>query len=259
VRCDGTSSILTALSVTFHVAAIAVLFWAAGWLGGSQSVGRLIWMLLVTVWPVTFVTTALNVAIAASTSAALDGRGVTVREALAVARGRMGQIALWALLATGLGALLQQLAGRRPFRGPATRRILGPPWGVVIFFAVPILALEGGTAVGCVARSSRLVRERWGEGVGGSVVTGAWSAAVAAVAGGLISVGVGIGGGAGAALLGPGVLVATAGGAWATSVHQVFAVALYRYGVTGEAAGGFAVADLQAPFGARWPARAART
>ena len=40
-------------------------------------------------------------------------------------------------------------------------------------------------------------------------------------------------------------------------MHQVFAVALYRYAVTGEVAGGFAVADLQAPFSVRQRARPA--
>jgi hypothetical protein len=120
------------VAVVFQAAAIGGVFWAAGWLGGAQSLGRLIWMLLVALWPITFVVTVVNVAIAASASAALDRRRMTVREALAVARERIGQIALWALFATGLGALLQPLARRRPFRqsssGGGPRCTRSSPW-----------------------------------------------------------------------------------------------------------------------------------
>jgi hypothetical protein len=256
VRRDRTLQILTALSVAFGVAAIGALFWAAGWLGGSQSVGRLVVTLLVAAWPFAFVTTMLNVAIAASVGAVLDGRRLSMREALTVSLKWIDQIAQWALLATVVGAVLQQLGRRRPLRGRSTSWILGPPWVVVSVFAVPMLALEGGTATGCYARSSALVRERWGTGVRGSVVGSEAMAAVGAAAGGLIGVGVATAGGPETVLLGVGLLGAMVVGGIALCAQQVFAVVLYRYAVTGEAAGGFALADLQAPFSPRWPARA---
>ncbi|HEY4095085.1 MAG TPA: DUF6159 family protein [Baekduia sp.] len=235
--------------------AIVLLFWAAGWLGGSERAGRLALVLLVGIWPVAFVATLLNVAIAASVGALLDGRRMSVRAALTVPLKWIDQIAAWAVLATCVGAVLQQLARRRPFRGSATSWILGPPWAVVSVFVVPMLALEGGTATACFARSSDLVEERWGAGVRGSVVVTEWSPLAVAVGGGVVAAA----GASGGALLAAGLLIVAVVGGIAVCLQQVFAVALHRYAETGEAAGGFPLADLQAPFTSRWRGRPLRT
>jgi hypothetical protein len=253
VRRDRTLAVLTALSVTLQVAALGLLFWAAGWLGGSESVGRLAWTLLVIAWPVAFVLTVVNVAIAAAASAAIDRRTMTAREALAVPFRWIDQIATWSLLATVVGAVLQQLARRRPFRGPTTSWLLGPPWSVVCVLVVPMLAVEGGTATGCFARSSALARERWGEGVRGSVIGTEWLIGAGAVGGGVI----GLGMETGPVVLAAALLAVAVIGAIAVSLQQVFAVALYRYAVSGEVTAGFPLADLEAPFAARRLARAA--
>jgi hypothetical protein len=94
------------------------------------------------------------------------------------------------------------------------------------------------------------MRERWGEGLTGTVAINAAFGLVGGVLGGLIGVGAGLSGGSsvtGYTLVVIGfvglMLVATA----ANAVRQVFAVALYRYATTGEASGGFPERDLERP------------
>jgi hypothetical protein len=97
----------------FGALAAALLFHLAGYLDGHPSRGRLMLLMLVGGWPMTFVGTFLNIAVATAADAVLSGRPrPTVGEALAMARAKAGQIALWSLLAAGVGQLLSQLGER---------------------------------------------------------------------------------------------------------------------------------------------------
>jgi hypothetical protein len=251
LRGDRTMVALAATSVTLSATATVALFWLAGWFHDPADGGRLVWLGALFAWPLSFVGTTLNVALAAGADAALEGRHLTVRQALAVATGRLGQIALWSLLATGVGLVLQQLAERLPLGGRVATWLIGTAWGLVTFFAVPILALEGCTATGCVRRSTRLIRERWGEGVGGSVIIGVWTILPAAAGGALLAVGAALTGGARVAMVVGGLMIVLAATALAGAIRQIFAVALYRYATHGDVRGGFEAADLSAPFSAR--------
>jgi uncharacterized protein DUF6159 len=251
LRHDRTMAILALLGAAFTIAATVAIFALAGWLEDPGRTGRLLLLYAIFSWPMTFVATFLNVALAAAANARLDGGRLTVREALGVAVARVGPIAGWSLLATGVGILLQQLAERLPVGGRIASWLLGVAWGLVTFFAIPLLALEGCSPTATVRRSSRLIRERWGEGVGGTVLIGAWVVPLFAVAGALIGLGAGADGQARVVVLTIGVGVMCVSIALATAARQVFAVALYRYATDGTARGGFAEGDLRAPFSAR--------
>jgi hypothetical protein len=251
LRHDRTMAIVALLGAAFTIATTVAIFVLAGWLHDPGRTGRLLLLYAVFSWPMTFVATFLNVALVAAANARLDGHHLTLREALGVAAARIGPIAGWSLLATGVGILLQQLAERIPVGGRIASWLLGVAWGLVTFFAIPLLALEGCSPTATVRRSSRLIRERWGEGVGGTVLIGAWVVPLFAVAGALIGLGAGADGQARVIVLTIGVAVMCVAMALATAARQVFAVALYRYATDGTVRGGFAEADLRAPFSAR--------
>jgi hypothetical protein len=251
LRRDRTMAIIALLGAVFTIVATFAIFDLAGWLDDPGRTGRLLLLYAIFSWPTTFVTTFLNVALAAAADARLDGRRLTVREALGVSVARIGPIAGWSLLATGVGILLQQLAERIPVGGRIASWLLGVAWGLVTFFAIPLLALEGCSPTGSVRRSSRLIRERWGEGVGGTVLIGAWALPLFAVAGALIGIGTDADGQARVTVLATGVGIMCVAIALVTAARQVFAVALYRYATDGTARGGFAEVDLRAPFSAR--------
>ncbi len=131
-------------------------------------------------------------------------------------------------------------------------RLAGVAWALATFFVVPVLAFEGLGPEAALRRSAALVRERWGEGVGGAaaiatavVVVGALPAlalvAVAAAIGGTV---VPIALGAVAAAL---VVAAAVTGA---ALSAIFRVVVYGFARDGRAVAGFERAELAAAFGA---------
>jgi uncharacterized protein DUF6159 len=251
VRHDPTMLSLAIASLLITAGATAALFWATGWWERPDEPDRLVWIPAAAAWPLTFVGTFFNVALAAAAAAALEGRRLSLADALGTSVRRVGQIALWSLLAAGVGAVLRAIAERVPLGGRLVTWIVGAAWGLVTFFAVPILALEGCTATACVTRSTRLIKRRWGEAVGGTVVVTAWVVVAAVPAGAAIGLGLGLTGAARVVLVALGAITFAAVSALSGAVQQVFAVALYRYATAGHVHGGFSEPDLARPFAPR--------
>jgi len=247
VRHDRTLLALGALSVLSGAVTLAVVFG-----DGRLSSGDFALYALIFAYPLTFISVFFNTAVAAAAAAALDGRHLSLGEALAVPIRRIGQVALWALIAAVVGFVLEQLASRLPLGGSIAARLVGVGWSLASLFAVPILALEDCSAPEALRRSAGVVKKRWGESVGGNVIIGAWmviviiplllvfviAAAAAASVPGLQDLVI---------VLGVLALVAIVG--LQVVVRQAFAVALYRYATTGESQGPFQEHDLQSPFG----------
>ena len=251
VRRDPTMLTLSTASLLIAAGATAALFWATGWWDGSEAPDRLLWIPVAAAWPLTFVGTFFNVALATAAAAALEGRRLSLRDALGASLRRVGQIALWSFLAAGVGVVLRAIAERVPLGGRLATWIVGAAWGLVTFFAVPILALEGCTATACVTRSTRLIKRRWGEAVGGTVAITAWVVVAALPAGMMMGLGLGLAGATRVVLVAVGAIVFVAVSALSGAVQQVFAVALYRYATAGHVQGGFSESDLDRPFGPR--------
>jgi hypothetical protein len=252
IRRDRAMLVLAAVSAAANIVGVLLLFKLSGWHAGERPPHgeRIALASLIAAYPFTFLAVFLNVAIAASASEALQGRRLPLLDALGVAGSRLGQIALWSALATGVGLILQEIASRLPAGGRLASWLLGAAWTLVTLFAIPILALEGCGALRCVKRSGGLMRERWGEGLTGSVAVNGATGIVAGVFGGMFGFGFSMsthssGIGFTLALIGLVGLMVTA--AFGNAVRQVFAVALYRYALDGEASGGFGESDLQYP------------
>jgi hypothetical protein len=252
VRRDRAMLVLAGVAAVANIVGAMLIFKLAGWHVGHRPPHgeRFALAGAIAAYPFTFLSVFLNVAVAAAASEALQGRRLGLLDALGVAAGRIGQIALWSALATGIGLLLQEIANRLPAGGRLASWLVGAAWSLVTLFAIPILALEGCGALKCVKRSSSLMRERWGEGLTGTVAVNGALGIAGAVFGGVFGLGTSMsidspGTGYTIALIGLVglMLVATAGNA----IRQVFAVALYRYAMTGEPSGGFAEHDLQQP------------
>ena len=254
VGSDRAILVLALLSTLLTSAALAVVYDADGLFSGRQTHdSRLLLTSLILAYPLTFVSVYFNTAIASAASALLDGRRLTVWQALAVPTRRLGQVALWSLLAAGVGVMVNQLASRLPLAGSIAARLFGLTWSLASMFAVPILAVEGCSAPACLSRSARLVKKRWGEGVSGNVIITGWT--IAAIL--PISFGLGIGlatsrgaPGARIAVISAAVVAIVLVMAASAVVRQTFAVVLYRFAATGAAAGGFSASDLEAPFSA---------
>jgi hypothetical protein len=252
VRSDRALLTLAALSGALGVGGIAVIFGLGGLFGaGGFSRGHVAVAGLVVAYPLMFVSVFLNTAIAAAAAAALDGRRLSLGEALTVPARRAGTVALWALIAAGVGMLLEQIASRLPLGGSIAVRLVGVGWSLASLFAIPILALEECSAPQCLKRSAHVVKERWGEGISGNVMISAWTILITIPLVVVFAVALGASYRVPAtrdAVILAGVLVLVAIIAITAVVRQTFAVALYRYATTGSAAGPFEQRDLQAPF-----------
>ncbi len=173
--------LLAILSTLVGAVGVAVIFGVAG-LGSSSAHGhrhlvdgRVAIVALILAYPLMFMSTFFNTAIAAAAAAGLQGRRLSLGQALAVPASRVGQLAVWALLATIFGVVLEQLARRLPLAGAIVARLVGLAWSIASLFAIPILALEGGSAPHALKRSTALVKQRWGEGISGNVIVSAWT------------------------------------------------------------------------------------
>jgi Family of unknown function (DUF6159) len=252
VRTDRALLILAALSGLLSVASIALIFLLGGFFhDGRFSEGHFALVALILAYPLMFVSVFLNTAIAAAAAAALDGRRLSLGQALAVPAGRIGRVALWALIAAGVGVLLEQLASRLPLGGSIATRLVGVAWSLASLFAIPILALEDCSAPECLRRSAHVVKERWGEGISGSVMITAWMVIVIVPVALVLGIGLGASHGEPAvrdAVIALAVLAFLAIIAIGAVVRQTFAVALYRYATTSSAQGPFEQRDLQSPF-----------
>jgi hypothetical protein len=181
----------------------------------------------------------------------MDGRRLTLEQALGVSVSKLGQIAVWSLLAAGVGVLLHQLAERIPWGGRIASWLLGVAWGLLTIFAVPVLAIEGCGAPRCLRRSGELLRTRWGEAAAGGLSITAWMVACSIPAAILLCAGVALlpfAPAAGVALLVAGFTALMLVSGVASAIRQVFAVALYHYAADGSVRGGFPRAALDDPF-----------
>lgn len=207
-------------------------------------------VVLVLSYPLAFVAVFMSVAVTAAAADAMDGRPASVRGALATAWARVPQIALWALLATGAGILLDSVIRRIPFVGKPAAWALGVAWAVATLFVVPVIALEGRGPRESLRRSARTVRERWGESLTGSLAIYAALLVVTIPACALLGAAGAIAaqGDTGPALAvgGTGLVLLSVAAVAGLVLRDVFGLALYRYATTGAESGGFTSGDFEA-------------
>jgi hypothetical protein len=203
-------------------------------------------------YPLTFVSVFFRFAFVVVVSGRLQGRATSIRDGLEIAWNRRGSIAHWSLVAAAvalLGRALRQLPFLGGLAGSVASGVLGIAWGAVTFFVVPVIALEGENGRRAVERSAEIFRRRWGlEVVGIASITGIF---VLAVVAGTVVVLVAI------ALVHTSVtavrVLLVVAAAWlvacllaGATVHQAFALVLYRYATGRSLPAGFDEADLRA-------------
>jgi hypothetical protein len=248
---------IPAVSGAFTLVAAVVLLgpWSLD-LVGHHSRGRVFLDAAVCAYPFTFIGTYFNVAFYALAAATIDGRPMTVSEALRHARSRVLAVALWSLVATAVGIALRALE-QLPAGGLAGRIaewIGSIAWSLASFFVVPVLALEDVGVRGALRRSVSTIRTHWGESVTGAAVIGAAGGLVSFALFGIGALGVGLGLGGfepGYALTAAAAVAMAALMVVQAAVGQVFRLAVYRHASGEGRTGPFAAADLDAAFSPR--------
>ena len=198
-----------------------------------------------------------NTALASVAAAKLRGDEASVSDGLAVARSRFGAILGYAVIAATVGLLLRSLQERLGWLGRIVVGMLGLAWTVATFLVVPVLANEEVGPLQAVQRSVDMLKQTWGENLVGNaginVAFGVITAAAIVAAVLLMALAI--------ASHSMPLIVATAVivvigisllGMIQSLLHNIYAVALYRYVDEGEAGGGFDHTMLEQAFRSKY-------
>ncbi|OOG49545.1 DUF6159 family protein [Rhodanobacter sp. C01] len=183
----------------------------------------------------------------------LRGEPTSVAAGFALARARLPHIFGYALIAATVGLVLRMVQERLGLIGRLVIGFLGLAWTVATFLVVPILASQDVGPVDAVKRSVELLKRSWGEnliGNGGIGVVFSLLMLLAALVAAVL-----IGGAVASQSIVAivfAVVVVVLGfillGLVQSSLHGIYAAALYRYVESGEASVGFDPALLEQAF-----------
>jgi uncharacterized membrane protein YeaQ/YmgE (transglycosylase-associated protein family) len=128
-----------------------------------------------------FLTTFFNVAFYSEIIAALNGRGVSFRRGLHLARSRLPSILAWTLLAGVVGWLIGKIQERLPFAGRIVTELIGVAWSVAAVFVIPVMIREQSVCnpIKILRQSALILKRTWGEGLTGYAGFAAGSMALA--------------------------------------------------------------------------------
>lgn len=218
--------------------------------GSENSLAPMGWVLIVVMYLVGgIVVTFFQAALVCGANDRLDGRDTSVGNAIGAAGRQFPAIAAWAVLSTTVSMILQAIEERAGFIGQIVAGLFGAAWRVVTFLAIPVVALEGRGPFASLKRSGVLLRQTWGENLGGQLGFGilGFVAALPAV----ICIAIAILVGSWAVSVPLGIVAAL----WLIMVSVVisamtgiYKTALYRYAVDGRAPAAFEASDLADAF-----------
>ena len=192
-----------------------------------------------------------QVALVCAVQFRISGGDPNVWYGLIEANHRLGAIMSWTIIAATVGLVLRVLEGAARGRGGAdflramVFQILGAAWALLVFFVIPVIAAEGTGGFSAIRRSSRVVKQRWGEAIIGNSGMGLFTGLLIAVGAGVpLAIGAmsiqGSGAGnamLGAALIAVGIVVGLLLMVLSASLNSTYRAVLYSYATSGEIKG----------------------
>ena len=175
-----------------------------------------------------FIVIFFNCALAACAQIRFSGGEPTVEDGLRQAGTRAGSILMWALITSTVGIIIRMVEERTGWVGRIIMGLFGAAWGLATYLIVPVLVVEDLDVMESIRRSTQLLKKTWGEQLIVGIHFG-WIMLAALIPGIVIGV----------AAWPLGILYMLAMAAVLSAARQVFAVALYRFAVTGEAPAGY--------------------
>jgi hypothetical protein len=180
-----------------------------------------------------FVVIFCNSALISCALMRFNGETPRVADGFRMALARLPQIFAWALVSATVGVLLKAVEAAHEKVGEIVAMLLGTAWSIMTFFVVPVLVVERVGPVEAVKRSVSLLRKTWGEALAGRLGLGfvllllaipvilLFVAGGAAIAGGMVPVGI--------ALVVAGGIALLLHMAISSALHTILLAALYQY------------------------------
>lgn len=110
-----------------------------------------------------FIIVFFNMALIHCTRLYFRGEEVTISAGLRFSASRIGAIFSWAVFAATVGLILKAIQENSGLIGKIITGVIGIVWSVTTFFVVPVIAYENVGPIGAFKRSSKMMREKWGE------------------------------------------------------------------------------------------------
>jgi hypothetical protein len=162
--------ILSAISMILVIGSfVIVIMGAAGWdTHVIEEQSRVVdYLILFGYYLVNYtVIVFFNTALIHCTHLYFNGEEPTIRKGLQFAMSRIWAILSWSIFAATVGILLRVLQDGFGRIGKIITSLIGIVWSIATFFVVPVIAYENIGPLAAFKRSSDLVREKWGEGLG---------------------------------------------------------------------------------------------
>ena len=115
-----------------------------------------------------FIVIFFNVALMHCVRQYFRGEEVVLRDGLSFSVSRLGVILSWSILAATVGTILKIVQEETGIVGKIITDILGVIWNMATFFVVPVLAYENAGPIDAFKRSAQIMKEKWGESLGGN-------------------------------------------------------------------------------------------
>jgi len=162
--------ILSGISLLFVLGSfVTLVFAAAGWnTDAIQEPGQAGSILILFLYYLVnyFIVVFFNMALIHCTHLYFKGEPVTIEDGIRFSVSRMGVIFLWSMLAATVGTILRLLQENFGYLGRIIIGLIGIVWSVATFFVVPVIAYENLGPFDAFKRSSKLMKEKWGESLG---------------------------------------------------------------------------------------------
>lgn len=113
----------------------------------------------------TWVSAIGQAAVVSGAAERMDGGDPTIGSAFAAAKGRAGRLLEWAIMATVVSIILDQIEERLGVIGRLVSWVGSVAFSVMSFLALPVIVFEDVGAIEGFKRSSRLLKSTWGEQV----------------------------------------------------------------------------------------------
>jgi len=110
-----------------------------------------------------FIIVFFNMALIHCTKLYFAGEEISLSIGLKFSVSKIGAIVSWSLFAATVGTILKIIQENTGIIGKIITGLLGIVWSVTTFFVVPIIAYENLGPIAAFKRSTRLMKQKWGE------------------------------------------------------------------------------------------------
>jgi len=161
--------ILSGISIVLVIASfVTAMFASKGWDVEAINVGErnqpLYYFIIFCFYLVNyFIVVFFNMALIHCSRLYFQGEEVTIKKGLQFSMSRIPSIFAWAVFAATVGLILRIIQENVGALGKFITGLIGIVWSIATFFVVPIIAYENAGPLDAFKRSTKLMKEKWGQ------------------------------------------------------------------------------------------------